>query len=147
MTHELKVAVVEPAGPAGLELTRRLFQHPRLKSPLLLSRTEERANSISHLLPELNLNGEGTVYPFSWSELHRVGVDLVFLVGPPSVSRELAAEAVTHGLLCIDLSAASGLRGCDAQSAVDTAIQNMNSAYGWEEREATNGLEGAAGGI
>lgn len=147
MTHELKVAVVGPAGNTGLELTRRLFQDPRLKSPLLLSRTAKRASSISHLLPGLNLNGEGTVYPFSWSEVHRAGVDLLFLVGPQSISRELAAEAARHGVLCIDLSAASPPRGYDAQGAVETAIQNMNSVYGWEEREETNGLEGSAGGI
>ncbi len=139
MGTELKVAVVGPTGSAGLELTRLLFQHPRLKPPLLLWHETGGTivpRSVSQLLPELKLNGEGTVHPFSWHAVHCAGVDLLFLPMPEEMSRALAAEAAAHGVLAIDLSAALKRRSRkQAQSAVADAVRTMNSAYGWETGE------------
>lgn len=133
MANELKVAVIGPAGHAGLELTRRLFQHPRLKTPLLLSAEAKGGSSIAALLPDLNLNGEGTVHPFSWSLVHRLGVDLVFVAAPPRVVRALAPEAAAHGLLMIDLGGAHGSR--QSKGAVADAVRRMNMHYGWDASE------------
>jgi N-acetyl-gamma-glutamyl-phosphate reductase len=135
----MKVAVVGPTGFAGLELTRVLFEHPRLKPPLLLGREPQAAAaSVSHLFPDMNLNGEGTVHPFSWSLIHQLGVDLLFLAAPGEISQALAAEAASHGLLAIDLSDALRTRSRkQAKAAVSDAVRQMNAAYGWS---AADGL-------
>ncbi len=130
MAKELKVAVIGPAGHAGLELTRRLFQHPRLKTPLLLAAGDKAGGSIAARLPDLNLNGEGTVHPFSWSLVHRLGVDLLFVVAPSKVGRTLAPEAAAHGLLMIDLGGSKESKGAAAE-----AVRRMNMHYGWDAAE------------
>ncbi len=137
MTTALKVAVVAPTGYAGLELTRLLFDHPRLKPPLLLWREPGASTgSVSHLLPDLKLNGEGAVHPFSWSLIHRFGADMVFLAAPDEISHALAAEAVAHGLLAIDLSSALRTRSRKrAKDAVTHAVRQMNATYGWRAAE------------
>ncbi len=130
MAKELKVAVIGPAGHAGLELTRRLFQHPRLKTPLLLSPDAKGETSLAGRLPDLKLNGEGTVHPFSWSLVHRLGVDLLFVAASPKVGRTLAPEAAAHGLLMIDLGGSRESKGAAAE-----AVRRMNMHYGWDASE------------
>ena len=133
MAHEMKVAVVGPTGTAGLELTRLLFQHPRLQPPLLLWR--QPGTPAGHV-PELNRNGDGAVHPFSWSLVHRSGVDLLFLATPQQLSGALAAEAAAHGLAVIDLSEALALRSTRrVHEAVSSAVREMNAIYGWSAAE------------
>ncbi len=128
MAHEMKVAIVGPTGAAGLELTRLLFHHPRLQPPLLLW---HQPGSVAPLA-ELDHNGDGAVHPFSWSLVHRCGVDLLFLATPGELSRALAAEAAAHGLAVIDLSGALGLRSSRrVRDAVSGAVRAMNAIYGW----------------
>ena len=127
MGNELQVAILEPAGAAGLELVRLLLRHPHLKPPLLLSQSRS-GSSISRLLPELNLNGDGDVHPFSWSRIHQRGTDLLFLSGARAKTRALAGEAAAHGLLVIDLT---GLSGRQMKGTVRRAVREINAIYGW----------------
>ncbi len=135
MGNELKVAIVGPAGKAGLELVQMLFRHPRLRAPLLLSLNGEAGSSIAPLVPELQLNGKGAVHPFSWSLVHRSGVDLLFVAESDESSDALPPQAVEHGLLVID-AAASGCRSRrQRRDAVAGAVRKMNLHYGWGDSE------------
>ena len=112
MAAGLQTAVVGATGYVGFELTRLLLRHPRLKPPLLLTR-ESCKNGVSQLsdvFPHLSGNGSYPLQPFSWSGLHRQGVDLLFLSTPPETSRAWVPEAVRRGLRVIDLSGAWRLR-------------------------------------
>ena len=107
MGSELQTAVVGASGYAGQELTRILFSHPRVKPPLLLSaRGEDGAGEVVSPLDGSTV----TVHPFSWSAIHRHGVDLIFLATPHEVSRAWVPEAVQRGLRVVDLSGAWRLR-------------------------------------
>ncbi len=111
----LQAAVVGTTGYVGLELTRLLLRHPRLKPPLLLTR-DSSGNSegqLADLFPHLSGNGTQSLEPFSWSKLHARGVDLLFLATPHEVARAWVPEAVGRGLRVIDLSAAWRLRSPD----------------------------------
>ncbi len=126
----MKVAVVGPTGAAGLQLTRLLFQHPRLQPPLLLW------HQPGTRVPEWEQQVDGAVHPFSWSLVHRCGVDLLFLAAPQPLSRALAAEAASHGLAVIDVSEALALRSSRrVHAAVNGAVRTMNEIYGWSAAE------------
>jgi len=106
MSRDLQAAVVGATGYAGMELTRILFQHPRMKAPLLLSREGEPGGEIFS-----PVDGSAVeLHPFSWRLLHQRGVDLVFLATPHEVSWSWVPEAMRHGLRIIDLSGAWRLR-------------------------------------
>ncbi len=102
MSQELQTAIVGATGYAGQELTRILFQHPRLKPPLLLAREGEEAGEIASPVD----GSPVPVYPFAWSTLHKHGVDLLFLATPHEISRALVPMAIDHGLRVVDLSGA-----------------------------------------
>jgi N-acetyl-gamma-glutamyl-phosphate reductase len=122
MSHELQTAVVGATGYAGQELTRILFQHPRLKAPLLLAREGEDAGEISSPV-------DGTpvqVHPFSWSTMHKKGVDLLFLATPHEVSRAWVPVAMGHGLRVVDLSGAWRLH--DSENANVYGFDDVGSA-------------------
>src|SRR5689334_13710810 len=102
MSHELQTAIVGATGYAGQELTRILFQHPRLKPPLLLAREGEAAGEIASPVDGSPVR----VHAFSWSTLHKHGVDLLFLATPHEISRAWVPLAISHGLRVIDLSGA-----------------------------------------
>ncbi len=107
MRGELQVAIVGATGYTGQELARILFQHPRMKPPLLSARGDP--DGAAEVFSPL----DGTpvpVHPFSWRLLHQRGVDLVFLATPHELSRSLVPEAMEHGLRIIDLSGAWRLR-------------------------------------
>ena len=109
MSAELQSAVVGATGYSGQELTRILFQHPRMKPPLLLSRESDNGNAIAEIISPV----DGTavpIHPFSWRLLHQRGVDLLFLATPHEVSRAWVPEALQRGLRVIDLSGAWRLR-------------------------------------
>ena len=109
MSAELQSAIVGATGYSGQELTRILFQHPRMRPPLLLSRESDNGSAIAEIISPV----DGTavpIHPFSWRRLHQRGVDLLFLATPHEVSRAWVPEALERGLRVIDLSGAWRLR-------------------------------------
>lgn len=112
MPAGLQTAVVGATGYVGFELARLLLRHPRLKSPLLLTRESSGngAGQLADVFPHLTGNGAPSLQPFSWPTLHNKGVDLLFLATPHETSRAWVPEAVRRGLRVIDLSGAWRLR-------------------------------------
>jgi N-acetyl-gamma-glutamyl-phosphate reductase len=112
MPGKLRSAVLGASGYSGLELTRLLERHPRLEKPMLLRRENGSggAQDLSEVFPELSGNGGYPLRPFSWPELKRQGVELLFLATPHEASRHLVPEAITQGLRVIDLSGAWRLK-------------------------------------
>jgi N-acetyl-gamma-glutamyl-phosphate reductase len=112
MTGQLKTAVVGATGYSGLELTRLLLRHPRVDTPLLLSRRSEGNGTVNlaDIFPVLSGNGGYPLQPLSWTTLKEQGVQLLFLATPHEASRALVPEAVARGLRVIDLSGAWRLR-------------------------------------
>jgi N-acetyl-gamma-glutamyl-phosphate reductase len=137
MTQELQTAVVGATGYAGQELARILFQHPRLKAPLLLAREGEEAGEIASPLD----GSPVPVLPFSWGAMHRKGVDLLFLATPHEVSRAWAPVALAHGLRVVDLSGAwrlhapenAGVYGFDDVGSPAAEALMANTVYGIPE--------------
>ncbi|MGH9861921.1 MAG: N-acetyl-gamma-glutamyl-phosphate reductase [Candidatus Acidiferrales bacterium] len=137
----LQTAVVGATGYAGFELARLLLRHPRLKPPLLLTRefSSNGAGQLSDLFPHLAGNGSTPLEPFSWSALHRKGVDLLFLSTPHEISRAWVPEAVRRGLRVIDLSGAWRLRSPESRAvygfAADPAADSLadRALYGLTE--------------
>ena len=104
MSAKLKTAVLGVTGYSGFELARILLRHPRLETPLLLSRSDSSENSaaknavpdLAHLFPAISGNGGHLLHTFSWNALQHHGVDLLFLATPHEVSREQHAERHAH---------------------------------------------------
>ncbi len=109
MSAELQAAIVGATGYSGQELTRILFQHPRMKQPLLLSREAGDGKTPGEILSPVD-GAAVPIHPFSWRRLHQRGVDLLFLATPHEVSRAWVPEAIERGLRVIDLSGAWRLR-------------------------------------
>jgi len=109
---KLKTAILGATGYSGLELTRILTRHPRLTHPLLTRRSAETDTPafLADVFPSLSGNGGYPLTPFSWEELKRNDVQLLFLATPHEVSRSLVPEAIARGLRVIDLSGAWRLR-------------------------------------
>ena len=120
MAAKLKIGVLGATGYSGLELTRLLGRHPRVEKPVLLRR-ESAANEpgsgvnagakhtptdLAEIFPELSGNGGYPLQSFSWPELKRQRVELIFLATPHEVSRAIVPEAIAQGLRVIDLSGA-----------------------------------------
>src|SRR5271165_1467755 len=112
MTAKLKTAVLGATGYSGLELTRILLRHPRLEKPALLRRSADNgaAQDLAEVFPELSGNRGYPLWPLSWPELKRQGVELLFLATPHEASRSLVPEALAQGLRVIDLSGAWRLK-------------------------------------
>jgi N-acetyl-gamma-glutamyl-phosphate reductase len=105
---KLRTAILGTTGYSGLELTRILTRHPRLAHPLLLRRSAETDTPafLADVFPSLSGNGGYPLTAFSWDELKRNDVQLLFLATPHEISRSLVPEAIARGLRVIDLSAA-----------------------------------------
>jgi N-acetyl-gamma-glutamyl-phosphate reductase len=112
MHAPLQTAVVGATGYAGFELARLLMQHPRLKTPLLLRREgeESKPTTLAEVFPHIYGESQGALEPFSWPKLKSAGVNVLFLATPHEVSREMAPEAIDHGMRVIDLSGAWRLK-------------------------------------
>jgi len=108
MPAKLRTAVVGATGYSGFELTRILLRHPRVQTPLLLSRGSEGSGqaNLADLFPAISGNGGYPLKPLSWTALKEQGVELLFLATPHEASRALVPEAVGHGLRVVDLSGA-----------------------------------------
>jgi len=110
----LRIAIAGVSGYAGGELARLLLRHPRLQSatPLLLGRMGEPEavpTALTHLHPQLSGIGpanELRVLPFTWQQLQRQSIDIIFLATPHEQSRAWAPQAIAHGMRVIDLSGA-----------------------------------------
>jgi len=118
MQAQLQTAVIGPTGYTGYELLKILFRHPRVKTPLLFVREgSEKTGTIGDIFPQLNGTGKVPMEPFSWSQAHQAGVDLLFLATPHEFSREFVPEAIRRGFRVVDLSGAWRLR-CPNNAAV-----------------------------
>ena len=127
MSAKLKSAVLGASGYSGLELTRILERHPRLKKPMLLRRGggSNGATDLAEVFPELCGNGGYPLRPLSWPELKRQGVQLLFLATPHEASRSLVPEAIAQGLRVIDLSGAWRLK--EEQHRAIYSFQDVNA--------------------
>src|SRR5215475_763246 len=123
MPQTIQHAVVGATGYAGFELARLLLRHPRVKKPVLFTRSQDNADTgaesaqLDELYPHITGNGGYPLEPFSWEKLAARGVNVLFLATPHEVSREWAPEALRQGLHVIDLSGAWRL-ACAASRAV-----------------------------
>jgi N-acetyl-gamma-glutamyl-phosphate reductase len=146
MAAKLKTAVAGATGYSGFELTRLLLRHPRVETPLLLSRKGEGngAHNLADLFPALSGNGGYPLKPLSWPMLKDQGVELLFLATPHEASRTLVPEAVAQGIRVIDLSGAWRLKQAqnravykfkDEDSAV-AADLTQKAVYGLPELNA-----------
>ena len=150
---KITTAILGATGYSGLELTRILTRHPRLAHPLLLRRSAETdaPTSLAEIFPALSGNGGYRLTPFSWEELKRNDVQLLFLATPHDISRSLVPEAIARGLRVIDLSGAWRLRQkqhqaiyqfCD-EDAVSAAELMQKAVYGLPELNADRILNSA----
>jgi N-acetyl-gamma-glutamyl-phosphate reductase len=110
----LRTAVAGASGFAGGELAHLLLRHPRLaKTPPLfvgrLGEAEAPPIALTDLHPQLSglpHAEESSVAAFSWKQLQRESIDLLFLATPHEQSRAWMPEALAHGIRVIDLSGA-----------------------------------------
>jgi N-acetyl-gamma-glutamyl-phosphate reductase len=126
---KLQTAVMGATGYAGFELARLLLRHPKVATPLFLSR-EAQAQPLESHYPELSGNKSYPLEPFSWELLKSRGVDVLFLATPHELSRELVPEALARGLRIVDLSGAWRLK-----EAANRAV------YGFTDRDAALAAE------
>jgi N-acetyl-gamma-glutamyl-phosphate reductase len=97
------VAVVGASGYSGLELTRLLARHPRLRLTALTS--DRWAGELAGARLPLPAGAAALAYrPLSESE--GVDAEVAFLATPAEVSHELAPRLLARGLRVVDLSGA-----------------------------------------
>lgn len=131
MPAKLKAAVLGATGYSGFELTRILLRHPRVDTPVLLSRNPDgQQANLAEIFPALSGNGAYPLQPLSWNALKEQGVDLLFMATPHEASRALAPEAIARGLRVIDLSGAWRLK--EAQH---------RAVYGFKDEDSVSASE------
>jgi N-acetyl-gamma-glutamyl-phosphate reductase len=101
--HTTTVAVVGASGYSGLELTRLLSRHPRVR---LAAVTSDRwaGETVGARLPLDGPVGALAYGPLAGSEA--VDAELAFLATPAEVSLELAPRLLARGVRVVDLSGA-----------------------------------------
>ena len=145
-----QVAVAGVSGYAGAELARLLLRHPCLRErpPLFLGRMENAATAKAVLLSEMHPQLAGLpnttgleVRSWTWPDLEREAIDLLFLATPHEQSRTLVPEALARGMRVVDLSGAWRLHEAahravygfaDEDSATVNGLQN-EAVYGSPE--------------
>ena len=109
--HELSTAIVGASGYSGLELTRYVARHPRLRAVALLS--DRWANeSAGDRLPLT-----GAAAALRYTELAKapdVDAEVAFLATPAEVSLALAPRLLARGVRVVDLSGAFRLADLSA---------------------------------
>ncbi len=82
------------------------------------------------MYPAISGNGGYPLQPWSWAELKRRQIELLFLATPHDVSRALVPEAIAHGMRVVDLSGAWRL-----QQAQNRAV------YGFHDENAVTAAD------
>ena len=101
--HSVSAAVVGASGYSGLELTRYLARHPRLRLAALLS-DRWAGEAAGDRLP---LAGPAAALRYgALADAEKVEAEVAFLATPAEVSHELAPRLVARGLCVVDLSGA-----------------------------------------
>jgi len=99
----LPVAVIGASGYSGLELTRLLARHPRVRVAAVTS-DRWAGEKVSARLP---LDGPvGALGYLPLAESHAVDAALAFLATPAEVSLELVPKLLARGLKVVDLAGA-----------------------------------------
>jgi N-acetyl-gamma-glutamyl-phosphate reductase len=139
-TAKVKTAVLGATGYAGFELAKLLLRHPRLATPLFLSRSGEAAgHALEEHYPEIGGGASYPQEPFSWELLKSRGIEVLFLATPHELSRELVPEGLAHGLRIVDLSGAWRLK--QAANRAVYGFEDLNPAAAAElDRTAVYGL-------
>jgi N-acetyl-gamma-glutamyl-phosphate reductase len=109
--HGHPAAIVGASGYTGLELTRLLARHPKLRLTALYSDrwSQETAGS------RLPLDGPAAALAYRpLSEADRADAELVFLATPADVSADLAPKLLAKGARVVDLSGAFRLEDAAA---------------------------------
>jgi N-acetyl-gamma-glutamyl-phosphate reductase len=143
MASRLKTAILGATGYSGFELARILLRHPSVETPVMLQRSGESAAEVNlaDMYPAISGNGGYPLQPWSWAELKRREIDLLFLATPHEVSRAMVPEAIANGIRVIDLSGAWRLReaqnravyGFHDENAVTAADLTEKAVYGLPE--------------
>ena len=117
-TKQIRIAIAGVSGYAGAELARLLLRHPALQGnpPMLLGRLQttedtkpEKPTRLTELHPQLAglpHTADLSVQPWTWDDLAREHIGLLFLATPHEQSREWAPVALAQGIRVIDLSGA-----------------------------------------
>ena len=109
MANQIKCGVVGATGYAGFELARLLKKHPMVSASLLFRRGEGSA-TLDEAYPQI-MNGQPTpLHPFSWEQVEKEKLDLLFLATPHETSWEMVPEGLQRGLKIVDLSGAWRLK-------------------------------------
>ena len=153
MAARLKTAILGATGYSGFELARILLRHPGVETPVMLQRSGEAAAeaNLADMYPAISGNGGYPLQPWSWAELKRREIELLFLATPHEVSRALVPEAIAQGMRVVDLSGAWRLReaqnravyGFKDENAVAAADLMEKAVYGLPELNGDQ-LPGAA---
>ncbi len=105
--HTLSAAVVGASGYSGLELTRLLARHPRIRISALLS-DRWAGEPVGHRLP---ISGpEAGLRYGALAEAARVDAEVAFLATPAQASLDLVPKLLARGLRVVDLSGAFRLQ-------------------------------------
>src|SRR5690242_7116609 len=101
--HTVSTAVVGASGYAGLELTRTLARHPRLRPVALLS-DRWSGEAAGDRLP---LTGPAAALRYrALAEASELDAEVAFLATPAEVSLDLAPKLLARGVRVVDLSGA-----------------------------------------
>jgi N-acetyl-gamma-glutamyl-phosphate reductase len=101
--HPLSAAIVGASGYAGLELTRFLARHPRLRLEALFS---DRWSGVA-AGDRLPISGPAAGLRYrALAEASELQAEVAFLATPAEVSLELAPRLLTRGVRVVDLSGA-----------------------------------------
>jgi N-acetyl-gamma-glutamyl-phosphate reductase len=132
MGSKLKTAILGATGYSGFELARILLRHPGVETPVMLQRSGEASAeaNLADLYPAISGNGGYPLQSWSWADLKRREIELLFLATPHEVSRALVPEAIAQGMRVVDLSGAWRLR--DAQN---------RAVYGFKDENATTAAD------
>ena len=137
MASKLKTAILGATGYSGFELARILLRHPGVETPVMLQRSGEAAAdaNLADMYPAISGNGGYPLQPWSWTELKRREIELLFLATPHEVSRALVPEA--SPTVCAWLtSAAHGDCGRrkTAPSMAFTTLMRSPQPISWRKR-------------
>jgi N-acetyl-gamma-glutamyl-phosphate reductase len=109
--HSLSTAVVGASGYSGVELTRALARHPRLRTVALLS-DRWAGEAAGDRLP---LSGPAAALRYrALAEAPELSADVAFLATPAEVSLDLAPKLLARGVRVVDLSGAFRLEDASA---------------------------------